>query len=225
MADRAHLLEAFLASAGWGEARMAVLAGDASNRRYLRLSAPRTGAAAVLMDAPPDRGEDVTPFIRIAEHLAALGLSAPRILARDTEAGLLLLEDLGDDLFARVLTRAPDLENRLYSAATDLLVALHTHDPPAGLAPYDTPLMTDLAALAHDWYRRGATGRADPAARAAFREVLAPILADIAKADVPGRRGSGFWISRMPWRATAPMISSRCCRTRAVTWHRAWRTR
>jgi aminoglycoside/choline kinase family phosphotransferase len=184
MADRAGRLEAFLASSGWGEARMALLAGDASNRRYLRLSAPSTGAGAVLMDAPPDRGEDVTPFIRIAEHLAALGLSAPRILARDTEAGLLLLEDLGDDLFARVLERAPELENRLYSAAVDLLTELHDHPPPAGLAHYDPALMTELSALAHDWYRRGVKRRADPATRSGFCRLFEPVLAEIAAEDV-----------------------------------------
>ena len=71
---RTDALDAFLAAAGWGAARRAPLAGDASNRRYLRLH--REGQTAVLMDAPAERGEDVRPFMAVAGHLAGLGLSA-----------------------------------------------------------------------------------------------------------------------------------------------------
>jgi len=177
MADRQSRIDAFLARAGWGGAQTAPLAGDASNRRYLRLCHPSTRDRAVLMDAPPARGEDVRPFIRIAAYLAGLGFSAPRIYAADEAAGLLLLEDLGDDLFARVLDRQPGLENSLYSAATDLLAELHRHAPPAGLAAYDPPLMTTLAALALDWYVAGATGGPAPGSRARFRGIFEPILA------------------------------------------------
>ena len=54
---RDPMIEAFLPASGWGDARTAPLAGDASNRRYLRIASDR--GDAVLMDAPPDRGEDV----------------------------------------------------------------------------------------------------------------------------------------------------------------------
>ncbi len=55
------------------------------------------------MDAPPPR-EDVRPVPRRgAAAPSASGLSAPRILADDAEAGLLLLEDFGDDTFTRLL--------------------------------------------------------------------------------------------------------------------------
>jgi len=158
--DRAPRIDAFLSAHGWGSAARHALAGDASNRRYLRLVQPG-GARAVLMDAPPERGEDVRPFTAIARHLSSLGLSAPAIPAEDTPTGLLLLEDLGDALFARVLERDPALEPTLYRAATDLLVELHRHAPPADLAPYAPPLMADLAALALDWYRKGVTGEGD----------------------------------------------------------------
>ena len=55
------------------------------------------------MDAPPPQ-EDVRPFVRIARHLRSLGLSAPEILAEDTGDGFLLLEDLGDATYTRLLT-------------------------------------------------------------------------------------------------------------------------
>lgn len=160
MTRRAAQIAQFLESVGWGTAARAPLAGDASNRCYERLR-KADGARAVLMDAPPDRGEDTRPFTRIARHLSGLGLSAPAILAEDSTEGLLLLEDLGDDLFARVIAAGAADETVLYTAAVDALVALHRQPPPADLPPYDPALMTEKAALAGQWY---AGGSADPAA-------------------------------------------------------------
>ena len=44
------------------------------------------------MDAPPDKGEDVRPFLSVAAQLHRFGYSAPQVLAADSEAGFLLLE-------------------------------------------------------------------------------------------------------------------------------------
>ena len=100
MDDRDSLIAEFLARAGWGAAERGVLAGDASFRRYDRLT--RGGERAVLMDAPPPM-EDVRPFVRIDRLLCRMGYSAPGILAEHAEAWLLLLEDLGADTYTRVL--------------------------------------------------------------------------------------------------------------------------
>ncbi|SLN33050.1 Phosphotransferase enzyme family protein [Roseovarius gaetbuli] len=158
MTDRVLLQQAFIAQTDWADAIIAPLAGDASNRRYLRLTRAATGETAVLMDAPPEKGEDVRPFLHIARYLTGLGLSAPRILAEDTENGFLILEDLGDALFARVIPKDANLELPLYTAATDLLAELHRHAPPPNLAAYSPGVMADMAALAFDWYLLGATG-------------------------------------------------------------------
>src|SRR6056297_746640 len=174
MSKRDSLIRAFIDTTNWRGAQVAPLAGDASNRRYLRLTHPE-GQSAVLMDAPREKGEETAPFIQIAEYLNAQGLSAPRILARDEAQGFLLLEDLGDDLFARVIPRDPDSENSLYCAATDLLVHLHATTPPKGLAAYDPPLMADLAVLAYDWYAKGATGVV-PEARGDFIAAMTAVL-------------------------------------------------
>lgn len=150
MSDRKALADDFLSGAEWSGCTLEPLAGDASQRKYLRLrKGPET---AVLMDAPPDRGEDVRPFIAMAEHLISLGLSAPRILARDVATGFLLLEDLGDDLFVRRAAREPDIEETLYSCAVDVLIALHKHPAPDGLGRYDTEMMVEKAALSLEWY-------------------------------------------------------------------------
>lgn len=175
MSERRTRATAFLTLNGWADAARAPLAGDASNRRYERLRHPDLGAA-VLMDAPPERGEDVRPFIAVAEHLAALGLSPPRVFARDEEHGFLLLEDLGDALFKRVIHDAPDLEQPLYTAATDVLLELHRAALPEGLPTYDAELMSEMAGLAFDWYLAHA-GAPDPNAKSRFQVVFEPLLA------------------------------------------------
>ncbi len=91
-------IASFLASSGYAAANAEPLAQDASFRRYLRL---RSDRPAVLMDAPPP--EDVRPFLRIAAHLRGLGLSAPAIIAADESEGLVLEEDLGDELLSVLL--------------------------------------------------------------------------------------------------------------------------
>ncbi|MBQ0752093.1 MAG: phosphotransferase [Roseovarius sp.] len=162
MTDRTGLMQDFLAGTDWAGAAIAPLAGDASNRRYLRLTHATTGTSAVLMDAPPERGEDVRPFLHIARTLTGLSLSAPQILAQDTAHGFLILEDLGDALFARVIPIAPQMEEPLYAAATDVLIDLHRATPPEGLKPYGPETMTEMAALAFDWYLTGTTGENSP---------------------------------------------------------------
>lgn len=154
MTDRNQLITEFLNGADWRDAKIGPLAGDASNRRYLRLR--RGTQTAVLMDAPPDKGEDVRPFIDIATYLSGLGLSSPKILHRDISHGFLLLEDLGDDLYAKVVATNPPLEAPLYQAAVDVLVALHQAPPPDNLARYDSTIMAEMAALSYRWYLRGA---------------------------------------------------------------------
>lgn len=143
---------AFLADAGWADATATPLAGDASARRYSRLS--RGGETAILMEDPEG---DTALFARLARHLLSLGLSAPRILAE--APGLLLLEDLGDGLIARLAT-APETEKRLYLTATDALIALHRHPAPPGLPLADAPRLAAMTDLAFDCY---ATGAGQPA--------------------------------------------------------------
>lgn len=183
MNERFEQSRHFLAQAGWGDAARAMLAGDASFRKYERLN--RGADSAVLMDAAPPQ-EDVRPFLRIADWLAAEGFCPPAILARDTEHGFLLLEDLGDDLYARLLKERRADETALYEAAIDLLLALHERQAPADLAPYDAARLIAEAELFLDWYMPARYGQTvEEAARAEFRALwteLAP------KVDDPGGR-------------------------------------
>lgn len=185
---------AFLARSGFGGAATSPLAQDASFRRYLRLSGgPRP---AVLMDAPPP--EDIRPFLRIAAHLRAAGLSVPDIIAADETNGLLLEEDLGDQLLSALIDRATrngsdtipvpsglfpsgPFPSGPFEAAVDALVVMQRASPPDGLPEWDSAAMARAAlGTLFDWWWPAMFGapapdeaRADVAA--ALDEVLQPI--------------------------------------------------
>jgi aminoglycoside/choline kinase family phosphotransferase len=117
----------------------------------------------VLMDAPPPQ-EDVRPYMRVAEMLRRLGLSAPKIYAEDRERGLLLIEDFGDDTYTRLLAAGGD-ETALYRLAIDTLIALHRAVAANGLPdlpPYDEARLLAEAALMVDWYAPAVLGAALP---------------------------------------------------------------
>ncbi len=167
MAERNFEIETFLGAVGWAGARREPLAADASFRRYERLHL--NDAVAVLMDAPPPQ-EDVGPFLRVARHLASLGFSAPRVLGEDAKRGFLLLEDLGDATYTRMLASGAD-EEPLYLLATDTLIRLHelasAENAPAGTLPYDMDRLLQEAMLLVEWYLPAVTGQPVAAADAA----------------------------------------------------------
>ena len=160
--EREPIITEFLRAVGWGTAQRHKLPGDASFRRYERLALDKR--RAMLMDAPPPR-EDVRPFLRVARHLTSLGFSAPQIYEADENAGLLIIEDLGDDTYTRLLARGAD-ERELYALAVDVLIALHRLPDrdviPAGLPPYDDKRLLDEAKLLVDWFMPAITGTAVP---------------------------------------------------------------
>jgi aminoglycoside/choline kinase family phosphotransferase len=163
MAERSQVIDGFLARYGWADAERRPLASDASFRHYVRLV--RNGEGAMLMDAPPPQ-ENVRPFVRVARLLRQLGFSAPDVFAADEEAGLLLLEDLGDETYTRALASGGD-EAALYALATDLLIALHRRfeKPMAAAIPtYDDDRLLSEAALLVDWYLPAVRGAPTPPA-------------------------------------------------------------
>ena len=166
----------FLAASGWGAAEILPLAGDASFRRYFRVV--EGNRSAVLMDAPPPH-EDPQPFIAVAEWLVGRGLSAPEILAKDLDKGLLLLADFGSSRLRETLDEDPQRERELYELATNVLVHLHGHPPMPGLKPHGLDQWLDELTLFTDWYCPAVGSPADVESyRSVWREVLEPVAND-----------------------------------------------
>jgi hypothetical protein len=200
----------FLARAGWGEATRIPLPGDASTRRYIRLH--DKGRGALLMDQPQSAetpaapanatpgerralgynavarlaGADCGRFVAAANFLRAKGLSAPEIYADDADQGFVLIEDLGDDLFADALAKGAN-DGTLYAAAAEVLAKLHAHPAPGLLPPdkafhaYDETALLAEADLLTEWFFPVALGRNASEEeveghREAWRKALAPFL-------------------------------------------------
>jgi tRNA threonylcarbamoyl adenosine modification protein YjeE len=119
--QRMAAVRGFLAGSGLSDAQRHWMPGDASTRAYERLTL--ADQRLILMnwpprpDGPPLRGsplrgpplrrgkpysaiahlaDNVVPFVALAKGLREYGLLAPQIHHADLEAGLLIIEDLGD---------------------------------------------------------------------------------------------------------------------------------
>ena len=147
---RETLRNRFLKDNGWQRAKIHALPPDASFRNYFRLEQP--DQSMMLMDAPPEY-ENAATFVRITEHLQRLGIRAPAIHRTDLDNGFVLLEDLGDDTFTRLIDSGSD-ESGLYDQAIDLLTALHNHPYATSLniGNYDWAAFIKEAKLFTDWY-------------------------------------------------------------------------
>jgi N-acetylmuramate 1-kinase len=161
VSERGETIDGFLAANGWRGIDPVPLAGDASFRRYYRLT---DGIRrAVLMDAPPPH-EAIGPYVSIAAALRGYGFSAPEVFAEDDDVGLALIEDFGDDTYTRLLAAGSD-ERALYALAIDTLVALQrtagAHGLPQ-LPQYDEERLLAEAALLADWYYPAVAGHRLP---------------------------------------------------------------
>lgn len=183
MNDREATKRRFLSASGFGDAERHPLPGDASTRRYERL---KKGAQTfMLMDqAPALESQPCLPtqneterrasgynamarlaagrieaFVAASNYLRAQGLSAPEIYEVDAPNGLLISEDLGDDLFASLIASGQD-ETPLYLSAIAALARLHELTPPDTLdggwplLTYDDLALKTGADLFVEWYPR-----------------------------------------------------------------------
>ena len=131
------------------DARLERASTDAGFRSYWRSH----GAAPsrIVMDSPPDK-EDVRPWLRAHDLLDAGGVRVPRVLARDIDAGFLLLEDLGGPTMAQVM----DDENAdaHVDGAIEQLLLLQAVALPADTVVFGETLLQRDAGLFEDWYLR-----------------------------------------------------------------------
>jgi aminoglycoside/choline kinase family phosphotransferase len=209
---REGLRRAFLTAAGLAEAQAERMPGDASTRSYTRLH--RQGAAPlILMDAPktsesPPCGRNDTAeqrraagynalqrlaacridaFVGADLYLRSVGLSAPEVVAFDVESGFAVLEDLGEDLFARRI-EAGEPPKPFYDAAIDVLIRLHGEQtpnelsvpghPPWPLLTYDALALRTATDILPAWLPKLAPGLTfSDEALAAWDALWAPIHA------------------------------------------------
>lgn len=213
-AAREAALVAFLETAQWQDAERRALAGDASTRRYERLT--KDGVDAVLMDwakgpdgpaiydgQPYSRvahlAEAMPAYTRMVDYLGAHGLSAPAIWARDEAQGFALMQDFGDRHIANdaALDRAV-----FYHEAVATLVHLHAQPPADFVAAYNGAVQAVEASLFLDWYLpwRGIT--VGDTARASFLDFWHK-TGDALAADNPVTSLRDYHSVNLLWREAA----------------------
>lgn len=146
--QRLEQLQQWLYQSGLTEYRIAPASGDASFRRYFRITTD--AETYIAMDAPPEK-EDCKPFITVAQALLQLGLNVPKILEADLDQGFLLLTDLGTRQYLPELNDTTAAQ--LYGDALGALLRLQAGPTPAvELPPYDHAMLWREMALFSDWF-------------------------------------------------------------------------
>ena len=231
MSNRESEIENFIVASGWGAATVESFPGDASSRRYFRLTSGEN--AAVLMDAPKgaetpaepegasveDRaalgynalarlaGPEPAAFACLSNELAIRGFSAPKIIAADLKAGLLLLEDFGQGVYAKVIEADPTMEVPLYSAAVECLAEIYRSSFPAKMhygdsswrvRNYDEAALLTETHLFLDWYAKDTGAVISDAARAAWDEIWLRLFEALA-AHAPGLALRDFHAENLFW--------------------------
>lgn len=100
------------------------LAGDASTRVYFRLHYPGRDTAVVMLQPNPGRNEE-SSFLDVQRFLRDRGLPVPSVQAHFPKEGVVVLEDLGDELLESAVESADAAMVRiLYNEAVDILLEM-----------------------------------------------------------------------------------------------------
>jgi len=144
-------LKGWLEWLGIDEPELEALCGDASSRRYYRLTKP----ISIVMDASDDK-EVVPRFIGVAMLLQQFKVRLPQIKAFEQHKGFMLLEDVGSThLFDKVNN---EVVGDYYEKAIRELVKIQ-QTPSQGLDPYDAMFLLDEMNLMPQWYLKEHLGR------------------------------------------------------------------
>ena len=192
---RLEALQRFLQRTPWRDAERRFFEGDASTRRYERLTLGDRRAVLMDMSARPDGppvrdgksysaiahlAEDARAVVAINEGLRSRGLSVPELFEADLENGFLIMEDLGDALYARLIQQGQPIGEQMTAAIAILAEmaaqAWPTETPfPGGsheVPPYDQGALEIEVELLLDWFWPLLLGsEASPATRSGFLAV------------------------------------------------------
>jgi aminoglycoside/choline kinase family phosphotransferase len=135
--DDSSRLNRFLETSGLAArgARITPLSGDASNRRYFRLTVSGL-SPRILALYPKTGGGAVATFARVAEVLEAMTVPVPQVIARADALDILVLEDLGNVSLQSHLEDATTVERTAcYRESVDIILTLQRGRVPASSLP------------------------------------------------------------------------------------------
>jgi aminoglycoside/choline kinase family phosphotransferase len=132
-------------------AELTLIAGDASPRKYYRVTQGAEAASPTLIAVESPPTEKNHEFLAIRQLLADGGVRVPALIAADPDRGYLLLEDLGDALLLSDLT--DHSADGWYASAFTSLLSVVAIDPlPESLQLYDETRLRQEMDLLIDWF-------------------------------------------------------------------------
>lgn len=173
---RNRLINNFVAGSRLQGGKRSFLEGDASSRRYERVTSGQS--TALLMDMPkrPDGpvvrdGKTYSAIAHLAEGIGAVvgtndyllkaGFSVPEIYDLDLDCGLALIEPLGTQVYGKMMLRGDDMGEPM-KAAVDVLAEMAKRDwpvvvpvreaAPHHIEDYDLAAMMIEVDLLPSWY-------------------------------------------------------------------------
>jgi len=220
MSERKLQIKSFIAASGWGDANVESFPGDASSRRYFRLA--RGEDLAVLMDAPrgtetpaePEgasvaeraalgynalarlAGPEPAAFACIANELVIRGFSAPKIIAADLEAGLLLLEDFGQGVYAKVIAADPKMDAEIYRSSFP--ANMFYGEASWRVRAYDEAALLTETHLLLDWYAADKGANISDSAREDWNAIWRSLFSALG-AHAPGLALRDFHAENLFW--------------------------
>ncbi|MDE2445556.1 MAG: tRNA (adenosine(37)-N6)-threonylcarbamoyltransferase complex ATPase subunit type 1 TsaE [Alphaproteobacteria bacterium] len=194
-------IEYFIANSNWKGASRAFFEGDASSRRYEKLS--KNGEHVLLMDMPqrPDGppvkfGKPYSQIAHLAEGIQAVvsinthlnqdfGYSAPVVFQADIPSGLAMMEELGNNVYGKLMLQGKDMTDPMLEAAA-LLADLAQRAPLSRLEnwgatfivpPYDEQAQLIEVGLLPQWFWQHLHGTEAPVdLEGSFEEIWKTLL-------------------------------------------------
>jgi hypothetical protein len=145
--NREEIIKNWLKSQLNHEFKIEIASSDASFRRYFRITSEKK--SYILMDAPPNL-EKIDSFIDITNKLVNAEINSPNINSFNTELGLILMTDFGNQTFLDVLDA--NNSHELYSKAIQALLKIQTKVDTNGLRDYSEDLLIREMSLFDEWY-------------------------------------------------------------------------
>ena len=182
--DRDAECEKFLNIAGYLSYAKDALKGDASRRKFYRLS--KGDKSVILIDANPLSGEEPAAYAAVTSYLKKNNVNVPEIFEQNVTQGFFIIEDFGDDLMNNVVRSEPAREETLYKEALEALSYIQSlpvqdvisaDDFTYRIREYDVNRLISEARLFTDWYVPELTKRPiSYAARDEFIAILRGVL-------------------------------------------------
>ena len=164
------------------------LQGDASTRRYVRVTAP-AGHTQMLLVHPEAIDPNSLPFLNVARLLDRVGVRVPRVIRCEADLGIVELQDLGDLTLQQCLTTATATERSArYLEAVSIIVTLQQRGReltsakyvPFGLAFDVDKLMWELDFFVDHFLIAARGASLSPDEYSELRDALRPLASTLA---------------------------------------------